>query len=333
MKFLIAGFGSIGRRHFRNLKALGQKDILVYRTGRSQLPAEQLAELEGHRVEHDLDAALAHKPDAVIVANPSALHMDVAIPAAQAGCHLLIEKPIAAALDRLDELHVALASGRGRLLTGFQFRFNPALQLAKERLASGALGRPLIARVHWGEYLPDWHPWEHYRQSYSARSDLGGGVALTLCHPFDYLRWLVGEVDAVQGFTRNTGTLGIEVEEQAEAHLVFAGGATGTVQLDYLQRPKAHWLELLCTDGYLQWDDTTGYVKFFDNATGKQEELPPAKDYERNVMFKEQMRHFIDVVAGRAEPEVPLEDGIRVLQIALAVHQSAEEGAPVALPA
>ena len=93
MKFLIAGFGSIGRRHLRNLQALGERDILLYRSHHSTLPDEEIA---GLPVETDLKAALAHHPDAVIISNPTALHLDVAIPAAQAGCAILLEKPIAA---------------------------------------------------------------------------------------------------------------------------------------------------------------------------------------------------------------------------------------------
>jgi glutamate dehydrogenase/leucine dehydrogenase len=84
MKFLIAGLGSIGRRHFRNLIALGEKDIVLLRSHRATLSDDELA---GHPVETDLAEALKkHKPDAVIVANPTALHLDIAIPAAQAGC-------------------------------------------------------------------------------------------------------------------------------------------------------------------------------------------------------------------------------------------------------
>ena len=79
MKFMIAGLGSIGRRHLRNLKALGEEDILLYRSGRSTLQDD---ELERYITETELDAALALKPDAVIVSNPTALHLDVAIPAA-----------------------------------------------------------------------------------------------------------------------------------------------------------------------------------------------------------------------------------------------------------
>ncbi len=109
MRFLIAGLGSVGRRHLRNLLALGQRDIVLYRTRRSTLPDD---ELEGLPAETDLQAALRRRPDAVVVANPTAMHLEVAIPAARAGCHLLIEKPISHTWQRVDELRAALALGR-----------------------------------------------------------------------------------------------------------------------------------------------------------------------------------------------------------------------------
>jgi len=83
MKFLIAGLGSIGRRHFRNLISLDEKDIVLLRTRKATLPDDELA---GYPVETDIKEALKkHKPDAVIVSNPTSVHLDVAIPAAQAG--------------------------------------------------------------------------------------------------------------------------------------------------------------------------------------------------------------------------------------------------------
>ena len=115
MKFLIAGYGSIGRRHMRNLLALGERDIVLLRSNRSTLP---LDEIEGFPVETDLRAALDHYPDAVIISNPTAMHLDVAIPAAEAGCDLLIEKPISHSFDRLDELRAAALRGGARILVG-----------------------------------------------------------------------------------------------------------------------------------------------------------------------------------------------------------------------
>jgi predicted dehydrogenase len=198
MKFLIAGYGSIGRRHMRNLLALGERDIVLYRSHRSTLPDEELA---GFQVETDLQKALEASPQAVIIANPTAIHLDVAIPAAERGCHILLEKPVSHNLERLPELKAALKRGGGRVLVGFQFRFHPCIVKAAALLKDGAIGKPLSAHAHYGDYMPGWHPWEDYRKSYSARDELGGGVALTLCHPLDYLRWLMGEVSSVWAFT------------------------------------------------------------------------------------------------------------------------------------
>jgi predicted dehydrogenase len=217
LKFLIAGFGSIGRRHLRNLLALGEEDILLYRTHQSTLPDQD--EAARFPVVTSLDAAFSQRPDAVIISNPTALHLDVAIPAAEMGCAILMEKPVSHSMQRLDELCTAVRRGGAPVLVGFQFRYHPTLQTAARLVRDGAIGAPLSARAHWGEYLPGWHPWEDYRQGYAARPDLGGGVILTLCHPFDYLRWMLGEVEALFAFTANSGGLELPVEDAAEVSL------------------------------------------------------------------------------------------------------------------
>jgi predicted dehydrogenase len=105
MKILIAGLGSVGRRHLRNLIALGEKDVVLLRSHQSTLPDEELAAFPA---ETDFVVALReYKPDAVIVANPTALHLDIAIPAAQSGCHIFLEKPISDSIDRVDGLQKA----------------------------------------------------------------------------------------------------------------------------------------------------------------------------------------------------------------------------------
>lgn len=323
MKILIAGLGSIGRRHLRNLVALGERDILLFRTHRSTLPE---AELAGYPVETELAAALEHHPQAVIVSNPTSLHLDVAIPAAESGCHLFLEKPISHSLERMDELQTAVQQGGGQVLTGFQFRFHPGLQQVKYLLEEGAIGRPLSLRAHWGEYLPAWHPWEDYRQGYSARADLGGGVVLTLSHPLDYLRWLLGEVTALWAFTGRSSDLELQVEDTAEIGLRFASGPTGSLHLDYNQRPPAHHLEIVATQGTLRWDNADGGVRVYRAAAGEWEHHPAPPGFERNDLFLAQMRHFLALARGETAPACSLEDGWRALQLALAVHESQSQG-------
>jgi predicted dehydrogenase len=328
VKYLVAGLGSIGRRHLRNLVALGERDILLLRTHQSTLPDEELA---GFPVETDLDAALARRPEAVIVANPTSKHLEVAIPAAKAGCHLLLEKPVSHSLDRLDELEWAVRQGGGRVLVGFQFRFHPGLLLAAQKLAGGAIGRPLSARAVYGEYLPGMHPWEDYRWSYSARPDLGGGVILTLCHPLDTLRWLLGEVSSLWAFTGQLSDLELRVEDTAEIGLRFASGTLGSVHLDYNRRPPDHHLEIVGTQGTLVWDNGSGTLQLFRPEGNEPESYPPPQGFERNELFLAEMRHFLEVVRGEARPRCTLEDGRKALELALAAHESQERGVLIEL--
>ena len=323
MKFLIAGFGSIGRRHFRNLMALGERDIVFLRSKQSTLSDDEIAAFP---VETDIQIALGHKPDAVIISNPTSLHLDIAIPAAEQGCHLFIEKPISHSLARVGELKICIGAGGGKVFTAFQFRFHPGLKKIKELLNIRAIGRPLSARVHWGEYLPDWHPWEDYRQGYSARADLGGGVVLTLCHPLDYLRWFFGDVESLWAFTSSNGDLDLEVEAIAEIGLRFENGLIGSVHLDYVQQPPMHQLEIICTGGTIRWDNQNGAVEVFSAQSKDWNNFPLPDDFERNDLFIAEMSHFLDVIRENADPICTLDDGIWSLELALGVHSSDCQG-------
>lgn len=340
MKFLIAGLGSIGRRHFRNLIALGEKDIILLRTRKGTLPDDELA---GYPVETDVWEALKkHKPEAVIVANPTSMHLDVAIPAAESGCHILLEKPVSHSLERLDVLEKAAKKSGSRILVGFQFRYHPTLHKARELIQSNSVGKIFTVHAHWGEYLPQWHPWEDYRQSYAARADLGGGVIVTLTHPLDYLRYLLGEVDSLWSFNGHISPLEVDVEDVAEIGLRFANGTVGGVHVNYFQRPPVHRLEIVGTQGTLRWDNVDGILHDHRMPApfGSYADPPPApvierfsppEGFERNQLFVAQTRHFIEIVRGESEPVCRLEDGVMALRLALAARQSQQTGQVVRL--
>jgi predicted dehydrogenase len=321
VKFLLAGLGSIGRRHLRNLQTLGEKDIVLLRSHHATLPEEGLA---GYPVETDLAAALKrHKPDAVIVANPTALHLGIAVPAAKAGCSILIEKPISNSLAHLEELESSLKEQDARLLVGFQFRFHPTLQKAVHLLADGVIGSPLSFHIQWGEYLPDWHPWEDFKQSYSARPELGGGVILTLSHPLDYARMLLGEIRSLWAFT-GALHLGLEVEDTAEIGMKMRNGAIGSVHLDYSQQPPSHCWEIVGSNGTMKWDNGSGILEVYTLEKKLWESYPVPAAFERNAMFLDEMKHFIAVVQKKEKPVCTLEDGKRALQVALGALESAK---------
>ena len=340
MKFLIAGLGSIGRRHLRNLIVLGEKDIVLIRTRKATLPDDELA---GYPVETDIHEVLKkHKPDAVVVANPTALHLDIAIPAAEAGCAILLEKPVSDSLDRLDTLQQTAQKSGSKILVGFQFRYHPTLNKARELIQANAIGKVLTVHAHWGEYLPQWHPWEDYSESYAARADLGGGVIRTLTHPLDYLRYLVGDVESLWSFNGHVSPLELDVEDVAEIGLKFKSGSIGGVHLNYVQRPPRHTLEIVGTQGTLRWDNADGTLQLqrFPAPFGSYSDVPPAPvietfsppdGFERNQLFVSQTRHFVETAQGEIEPICSLDDGIMALRLALAAIESQKSGRVVSL--
>jgi len=278
------------------------------------------------------DALKNHKPDAVIVSNPTAFHLDVAIPAAEAGCHLLLEKPLSHSMSRLDELQSAAQKSGSKILVGFQFRFHPGLVKAKELISKGELGRPISAQVHFGEYLPAWHPWEDYRKSYVARADMGGGVVLTQCHSLDYLPWLIGDVKDIWGLTAKLSDLEVDVEDTAEIGFRFNNGTLGSVHLDFNQQPPEHHFTIVGTKGTLKWNLVDGGVTIYrlpersSGTDGEWQSYPIPESWERNTMFMDQMKHFVDVVRGNVDPTCTLKDGIRNMKIIQAVHKSNSDG-------
>ena len=326
MKFLIAGLGSIGRRHLRNLIQLGHKDITLLRSHNSTLPDDELA---GYPVETDLEKALAARPDAVIISNPSALHLPVALAAVQAGCHIFLEKPVAHSHNGTEELLWEVDQKKIVAAVGFQFRFHPGLQAAIELIQQGKLGKVVSASATWGEYLPGWHPWEDYRQSYAARQDLGGGVVRTLCHPLDYLTWIFGKVRTVSASVLATGILNIDVDDLAEIDLTFTGGAHGHVHLDYHRQPGKHTLSITGTEGTIEWDNATGITQYILAGENQWHSILPPTGFERNTMFLNEMRNFIQAIEGSEWPACSLDEGIYNLQLIDAVYQAGSSGSVV----
>lgn len=309
---LIAGLGSIGRRHLRNLRLLGDYPVIGYRSGQGGLLEHDLRDIV---VENDLSKALDHHPDIAIISNPTALHLETAIPCAEAGCNLFIEKPLSHHLAGCDRLEKIVRRNRLVVMIGCQFRFHPLLLSLKSQLDDGRIGKVIGARAEWGEYLPDWHPWENYRCSYSARKELGGGVTLTLIHPVDYLYWLFGSVVRVKAMASKILSLETDVEDDyLEMTIRHLSGVISQVHLDYLQRPPIHTLTVRGEAGRVEWNDHAGLLVWKDPA-GRESHEGVSPGFDRNELFLQEMRHFLQCVDHSQKTRVPLEDGIEVMKI------------------
>ena len=318
LRLLVLGYGSIGRRHIANLRQLGVDEIVAV-DPREDRRAEAEAQL-GVSVARTLEDALDQAPDAALVCTPPAMHVEHALAAARAGCDLFIEKPLANAFDGLDALEREVTSGGLMCLVGCNFRFDAGLHHVKTLLDRGAVGKVVSARAQFGQYLPDWHPWEDYRNGYSASLAQGGGIVLDRIHEIDYMRWLLGDVDRVVALTGRLSGLEIDTEDTAEILLRFASGALGSIHLDYVRRTYDCSLEVVGTEGTVQWRYQDRLVRWYlaDEGVWRSLQWP---DRDSNDVYVAEMAHFLRVLAREEAPALGLEEARRDLELALVAKQ------------
>ncbi|MDP6667098.1 MAG: Gfo/Idh/MocA family oxidoreductase [Dehalococcoidia bacterium] len=318
-RILISGLGSIGRRHLANIEGLGYRDIAFHRSGKSTIDTP----LPEYPVYRDLDRAISDfHPDVVFVCGPSHSHLDVALKAAASGTHLFIEKPLSHTLENVAKLNKITADHDSRVMVGYMMRFHPLLIEIRDRIARGQVGDLIHVRSQWGEYVPGWHPWEDYRETYAARRALGGGPALTLSHEIDLALWFLGGTGTppvtVRGLSNTHSGLEVDTEHGIDILIGGPGGTTANLHLDFYQRPPARSAEFVGTEGRIIFDYYSSRIEVFSPEKPEPVEIIDISDsFERNNMFISEIEHFFECIADGATPVPGLAEGKAALNVAL----------------
>lgn len=319
---LVAGLGSIGERHVRNLLTLGHRDISVLR--RSDRPARTL-DASSYTTLADTDVAFARKPVAIIIATPTALHMPLLQQAVAEGIPSMVEVPLAASLDGLAELANSARVSDTPVLIAHNLRFNPCLNWIREALKANQVGTPIYSQAQFGEYLPSGHDWEDFRDRYEARSDLGGGVILTSIHEIDHAVWLFGPVGTVTCVAKST-TLGLDVEDTAMLVLEHESGPLSQITLDFVQQPYRRWLQVVGSESTIEWELKANLVRRYDPIQGAWEQVFASPHYSGDQSYLDELEHFARVITHEETPTVGLAEATHVLAVALAAKESAATG-------
>ena len=325
---LIVGSGGIARRHLANANALGVATgltVLHRRPG----PDDPAMRDAGAEVVFSIDDALARRPDSAIVASPAPSHVEIGAALAREGVQLLIEKPIAArSADAADLIRLCRAIPV-TLLVGYVLRFQPTIRRVRAAIAEGVVGRLETARADVGQFLPDWRPDRDYRTSVTATLDLGGGALFELSHELDYLGWLLGSPSAVQAWAGRLGTLDLDVEDAVDMIVRYAAGPVATVHLDILRRCPSRTGRIDGSEGSLVWDLMTAEARLL--RPDRKPVLLTTPGDGRLDMYRQELVHFADCVAGRATPLISGEDALETLRLVEATRTAAETGCEVRL--
>ena len=317
MKILVVGYGSIGRRHVKNLLSNTNFQILVYtKQKKISLPKKRC------NVFNSLKESLEQKPKCAIITNETSLHVETAIKLAHAGCHLFIEKPLSNSSNELKKLEKLIKKHKIITLMGCNLRFHPGIKKIKQILSNNVIGKVISVQAEFGSYLPEWHTDEDYRISYASKKSLGGGVVLTVIHELDYLYWLFGSVKEVSSQTGKFSDLKINVEDLTATLLKFRNNVIGELHLDYFQRPSTRKCKILGTKGTIFWDYESNKLKIYDIRKKRWINKMNIKKYDKNQMYIDEIKHFFKCIQKKQKSVNDLYEGIKVLDIALAIKKS-----------
>jgi glutamate-1-semialdehyde 2,1-aminomutase/spore coat polysaccharide biosynthesis protein SpsF len=325
---LVVGCGSIGRRHAKNLKSLGVRHLGLCDTSPEALNRCQ-EEVNGEAFGDYGQALRKFDPDIVLICTPPVYHVEEALAALQARAHVFIEKPLSHESSGIQAL-IAEARRRDRnVQIGYNMRFQPGLRILKELVDSGKIGRVLWLSAEAGQYLPDWRPWQHYRESYSARHELGGGIILDGSHELDYICWLLGRPTEVTCRAEHLSSLDVDVEDSAWIYLSFPEGRRAELHLDFVQRAYTRTCKVVGETGTVVWDFGVPEVRWFSAGQPGWRSIPYV--FEVNDMYVAEIVHFLESLGNKTGPMVDLEQGRDVIRVVEAAKKSSEEERPQAL--
>jgi predicted dehydrogenase len=330
LKFAIWGCGSIGQRHLRNVIGLGHTDVVVFDPSPERRTA--MASDFDVQVVDSADQLLGTGVDITIVASPTIFHRDQVRQLLDAtDSHVFVEKPLSHTSEGLSDLLAVAGRKRTKVMVACNWRFYPAIRKVRELLSDGAIGRPLSARIEGGSYLPGWHPWEDYRQGYSARKDLGGGCLLDCIHEIDYSNWLFGDPREVVGLYGTMGGLEIDTEDVAALLIRYSSGTIVTVHLDYVQRPAHRSCRVIGSEGTIEWSLEDSRVRWFDPNAGDWTEWPVTDPNAVDASYVDEIAHFIDAVQQDDDNMSGLDEGLRAVNVVEAARASQTNGRIVTL--
>lgn len=270
--------------------------------------------------------------DIVSICTPNHLHPAETISAAEAGKHILIEKPVAMNLTDLKDMRDAVRKAKVKTVVSFVLHWNPFFQTVRSLIDDGTLGKIFLAETDYFHEIGTWYP----GYEWSRTKEMGGSSMLFGgCHAIDAIRWFVGsEVTEVTAYSTRGHRQDFEYDPSIVSILRFANGAIGKVGSSFeIDMPYVFNVFVHGTKGVVRNEKMYCLEKF----PGQRDFItiptimPDSGDVTHHP-FQGEIDHLVDCILKDEESHVNLEDAVKTHEVALAMDISAEEGRPIKLP-
>lgn len=324
---LVVGGGSIGERHLRCFLATGKV--------RASL-CDVSAEIR-QRLRRDYDLAAVYDDfqavdlsafDAVVICTPANLHIRMAKRVAEAGTHILCEKPLSVSFDGVDELVQTIERNGVTFAVAYVLRAMPPMAELKQRIDSGEIGEVKTVTVRSGQHFPTYRP--AYREIYYTRHETGGGALQDAAtHMLNFVQWCMGPAKSVCCEADHLVLPGVEVEDSTGLLVRFGDNpAIATLALNQFQTNNEGTYEFAGTDGTLRLELPSWRI-----GVCKAEEWTwsDSQTFERDDFFVYQAEAFLRTIEDGAPPLCTLAEAADTLRAILGALESAKTGGRVVL--
>jgi len=313
--FLIVGLGSMGKRRIRNLHVNEEENIIGF-----DIRSDRRKEAEMKYNIQTIDDFKILSPDdfdVLIISTSPEAHGDYIRFALNHKKHFFVEHPTSddGYVDIFKHNHLDIIKAPSCTLL-----FYEPLKMIKKILDEDVIGKILAFQYHMGQYLPDWHPWEDYRDVYFSNKETSACREML---PFEliWLNWLMSsQIKDISGTITKVSNLDMDAEDIALATLKYKNGIYGNVIIDVISRKPYRTLRILGSDGVLDWERFENVIRLYDSAKGKSTLLPVPKGnaeagyVNEEEMYNDEIKAFIDAIYGKAAYPHTFEENLFNLQ-------------------
>ncbi|MCD7907618.1 MAG: Gfo/Idh/MocA family oxidoreductase [Clostridium sp.] len=351
----IIGCGKVGDFHAKAFEALENSEFTAVCDNNIER-ARAFADRYGVKAYDDIEAMIREcKLDVVSVCTPHPLHANPAVAAADCGCNVLIEKPLASSLEDCDRIIEAGDRNHVTIGTMVQRRFYRPCMRIHQAIEDGKIGRPVLGMVTMlGWRDKNYYDSDPWRGSWKGE---GGGVMVNQApHQIDLLQWYMGDVDEIYGVWKNLNHPYIEVEDTAVAVIKFKNGGVGNIVVSNSQNPalfgKVHVFGENGAGVGVQTDGGAMFVAGMSSITeapyndlwtvaGEENMLETWKkedtDFFNSVdsmyyYHREQIRDFVDAVQKGEKPLVDAREGRKTVEIFTGIYRATETNSVIKFP-
>lgn len=324
---LIIGSGSIGQRHAYNLFSLGCKiSCCDFRNDRID---EMKSKVEiTNSYNSLLEAIEKNLFDGAVICTPTFFHPQQTEIIVNLGIPLLLEKPISKTLKEALKVKEVISRKQNKILLGYTWRWWKPLLRVKKILDKNLIGNLNFVQFHMSAHLADWHPWEPYQEFFMSSKKMGGGALLDESHWIDLMIWFFGMPKSVSGKVSKHSNLEIETDDNVDIICSYKNFNV-TIHLDLYGRPHEKFIRFIGDDGSMMWSADPNEISI--GKTMNQDWKKETFKMERNDMFMDLAKEFIDFIRNDKPVSCNYEDGIKVMQLIEAVRESSNTGKEVKL--